>query len=114
MINMVLEYNKLLCEKMEPTWLRKNSTCYNLVSYVNNLTCLFNGEQYNNVALFIRRIDVEIERLETNYNYRYEYFEITKTYIRKILEYLFQNNLLSESAISLLPEKYQQYKEKSQ
>ncbi|WP_434132586.1 hypothetical protein KIAC18_004362 [Sporomusa sphaeroides] len=68
----------------------------------------------NNVALFIRRIDGEIERLETNFNYHYEYFEITKTYTRKILEYLLQNNLLSESAISLLPEKYQQYEEKSQ
>lgn len=111
MINDVLEYNRLLCEKMGPIWLRRNSTCYNLVSYVNNLTCLFLGEQYTDVALFIKRIDAELERLEKHLNYHYEYFVITKSYMQKIVEYLFQNNLLSESGISLLPEKYQTYKE---
>lgn len=107
MTNEVLKFNVLLCNKMEPTWLRRNSTCYNLVSYVNNLTCLFIGKQYTDVALFIRRIDAELEWLESNFGYHYEYFEIAKSYMQKVVRHLFQNNLFSEIAISLLPEKYQ-------
>lgn len=105
MINDVLQFNKLLCDKIEPTWLRRNSSCYSLVSYINHITSLFLGEQYDDVALFIKRANSELERLEIECDYSFEYFEIVKIYIKKIAEYLLQNNLLAETAVSLLPEK---------
>lgn len=81
------------------------------MSYVNNLTCLFIGKQYTDVALFLRRIDAELERLESNFGYHYEYFEIAKSYMQEVVRHLFQNNLFSEIEISLLPEKYQKHME---
>jgi hypothetical protein len=105
MLNEVLEFNQLLCTKIEPDWLRRNSSYYGLVSYVNNLTCLFIGEQYADVALFIRRIDSELERV-IDYGLSYEYFGIARKYIQRITDYLLLNNLLSAETMKLLPEKY--------
>lgn len=107
MINEILEFSKLLCVKTEPTWLRRNSNFYDLISCVNNLTSLFIGEQYTDVALFIKRIDAELSCLEMEHGYRYEYFEIVKKYMQRIVECLLLNNLLSEVAMSSLPENYQ-------
>jgi hypothetical protein len=91
---------------MNPTWLRRNSTCYNLATYINHTIALFIGRDYDGVVIFVRRADTELVRLESKLGYVEPYFEVVKEYLLKMVLYLRENNLVSKQVLELLPEKY--------
>jgi len=106
MINEIMDYALLFTQKMKPVWLRRNSTCYNLVTYINHTIALFIGKDYNSVVIFIRRADVELVRLESKIGHVEPYFDVVKEYLPKMIFYLKENDLVSKQTLELLPEKY--------
>ncbi len=106
MINEIQDYTLLLTKTMKPVWLRRNSTCYNLVTYINHTIALFIGQDYDGVVIFVRRADAELVRLESKIGYVEPYFDVAKEYLPKMILYLRENNLVSKELLEWLPEKY--------
>lgn len=106
MVNKILDYTLRLTQKIKPEWLRRNSTYYNLVTYINHTIALFIGRDYEGVIIFVRRADVELARLETKLGYVDPYFDVVKEYLFKMVLYLRENNLVSKDLLEWLPEKY--------
>ncbi|HEX9061284.1 MAG TPA: hypothetical protein VF941_13980, partial [Clostridia bacterium] len=92
------------------TSLKRNSVYYSLISYINHTIAFFISEDYDAVAIFIKRADEEINRLNQKLECKDEYFELCHQYLNKLTDYLLKNKFLSKSILEWLPDKLKKIK----
>jgi hypothetical protein len=93
-------------ETLPFTGLQRNSVYYKLISYINNSICLFISESYDDVALFIKRADEEIQMLVERNLKHTDYFTLCEQYMMLVSKHMLYQNLISIEGLNVLPEKY--------
>ncbi|WP_407310007.1 hypothetical protein [Desulfosporosinus sp. SB140] len=108
MLEDISNLTKLLNRKdiLPVGYLRRNSIYYSFVSYINHTIALFIGEDYDDVALFIKRSHSELMKLKVKNECSEEYFSLCEQYLKKLSIYLYKNELLSDFGIEMLHKCY--------
>jgi len=111
MLAEIIEYAKTLNKKdsLPLSGLKRNSVYYPLITYINNTIALLISEEYDNVALFIRRADKEIEDLKTKNFCQEKYFILCEQYLQMLSYYLLHNKLISESCNEFIPDRFKDF-----
>ena len=103
----IIEFAKILNKKdsLPSSGLKRNSVYYSLITYINHTIALFISEEYDDVALFIKRADTEIKSLKTK-KYLQKYFTLCEQHLQILSCYLLQNKLISENCIEFIPDRF--------
>lgn len=110
MLEEIVNYTKMLNRKdvLPETFLRRNSIFYSFVSYINHSIALFLSEDYDSVALFVKRAESELENLRIKNECGERYFILCEQYLMKLSGYLYKNKLLSQIGIQMLPDRFKE------
>lgn len=108
MLAEIIEFAKTLNKKdlLPSSALKRNSVFFPLVTYINHTIALLISEEYDNVALFIRRADKEIEGLKMKNLCQEKYFIACEQYLQMLSYYLLYNRLISESCNEFIPDRF--------
>jgi len=96
------------CDVLPATGLRRNSIYYPFITYMNHTIALFLCEEYDAVALFIYRADIELNKLKMKDDCKDRYFAICEQYIQKLSRYMLKNNFLSGLGMQMLPDRFKE------
>jgi hypothetical protein len=104
----ILYFTKILNKRdtLPETGLRRNSIYYPFITYINHTIALYFSEAYDDVALFIKRAESELENLKKRDKVKCEYFTICEQYLFVLSKDLLQNKVLSSMGIEVLPDKF--------
>lgn len=108
MLMEIIEYAKILNKKdsLPSSGLKRNSVYYALITYINHTIALLISEEYDNVALFIRRADKEIESLKNKNYFEEKYFVLCEKYLQMLSQYLVYNKFISPGCNEFIPDKF--------
>ncbi len=106
----LIEFVKILNKKdsLPSLGLKRNSVYYPLITYINHTIALLLSEEYDNVVLFIRRADKEIENLKGSGFGQENYLILCEHYLQILSYALLGKKLISESCIELMPNKFKE------
>lgn len=76
--------------------IKRNSIYYEYVTYVSHIVYFFISEKYDYTALFIRRAYRYLEKHQNNDPEYQKYIDFRKIILKDVVEYILENNLISE------------------